>query len=97
ASEHAARAERELRRLEEPPATVAPLAVGDPVQAPTLGLRGTIVGIHGDEAEVAGSSGQRVRIALARLQPHAHVEPEPALVRVRVTAPPDAADELDVR
>jgi DNA mismatch repair protein MutS2 len=71
ASEHASRAERELDSLEEPLAVVAPLAVGDPVHAPTLGVRGTIVAIHGEMAEVAGNSGQRVRIALARLQPHA--------------------------
>jgi DNA mismatch repair protein MutS2 len=97
ASEHAARAERELRSLEEPLPVVVPLAVGDPVEAPTLGLRGTIVGIHGEEAEIAGSSGQRVRIALARLRPHARAEPEPPPIQVRATAPPDAPDELDVR
>ena len=97
ASEHAMRAERELRSLEEPLRLVAPLAVGDPVQAPTLGIRGTIVEIHGDEAEVAGSSGQRVRIALARLQPQASAEPAPAPVHVRSTAATDAADEVDVR
>ena len=39
--------------------------------APALGLRGTIAEIDGDEAEVIGGSGQRVRIALARLQPDA--------------------------
>jgi DNA mismatch repair protein MutS2 len=38
-----------------------------------------------------------VRIALARLQPSARAEPEPAPVRVRSTAAVDAADELDVR
>jgi DNA mismatch repair protein MutS2 len=97
ASEHAARVERELQALEEPPAIEAPLAVGDPVQAPTLGLRGTIVGIDGDVAEVAGSSGQRVQIALARLEPHARTEPEPPQVRVRATVGADAADEIDVR
>ena len=97
ASEHATRAERELRSLEEPLPVVAPLAVGDPVEAPALGLRGTIVEIHGDDAEVAGTSGQRVRIALARLQPDARAEPEPQAVRIRATALPDAPDELDVR
>src|SRR5581483_4183398 len=48
-----------------------PLAVGDPVEAPALGVRGVIAAIAGDEAEVHGDSGQRVRIALARLRPTA--------------------------
>ena len=45
-----------------------PLAVGDPVIAPTLGVRGTITEITGDEAEVHGGK-LRIRVALARLQP----------------------------
>ena len=97
ASEHAARAERELDSLEEPLGVVAPLAVGDPVEAPTLGVRGTIVGIQGRVAEVAGSSGQRIRIELVRLQPHAQPETEPPPVRVHSTAPAHAPDEIDVR
>jgi DNA mismatch repair protein MutS2 len=97
ASEHAARADRELRSLHEPVVAVAPLAAGDPVAAPALGVRGTIAAIHGDEAEVVGASGQRVRIALARLQPEPRSEPQPPPVQVRATAPPDAADEVDVR
>jgi DNA mismatch repair protein MutS2 len=83
--------------LSEPVVAVAPLAPGDPVVAPALGVRGTIVSIDGDEAEVVGSSGQRVRIALARLEPGARREPEPPPVRVRATATADAADEVDVR
>jgi DNA mismatch repair protein MutS2 len=97
ASERAARAERALEALREPVVAVAPLAAGDPVVAPALGVRGTIVSIDGEEAEVVGSSGQRVRIALARLQPEARREPEPPPVRVRATVAPDAADEVDVR
>jgi DNA mismatch repair protein MutS2 len=99
ASEHAARAERELRRREEPIRAPAPLAVGDPVEAPALGVRGTIVGIDGDEAEVAGATGQRVRIALARLQPSAvRAEPSaPPPVQVRTTVTAAAGDEADVR
>jgi DNA mismatch repair protein MutS2 len=97
AGEHADRADRAIRSLEQPVVAVAPLAAGDPVVAPALGVRGTIVAIDGDEAEVAGSSGQRVRIALARLQPQARVEAEPPPVRINATAPADAADEVDVR
>jgi len=97
ASAHASRAERELRVLDSPPAVVVPLAVGDPVEAPALGVRGTIVALDGDEAEVAGAGGQRVRIPLARLQPQAIAEPEPAPIRVRVSTVPDAPDEIDVR
>src|SRR5580765_5214423 len=71
ASTRSARADEALRALHEPPPLTAPLAVGDPVAAPALGLRGTIAEIDGDDAEVIGGSGQRVRISLARLQPDA--------------------------
>src|SRR5262249_2873838 len=72
--------------------------VGDPVEAPDIGVRGVIVAIDGDEAEVAGSSGQRLRIALARLRPSAarSVSDAPP-VRVRATVAPDLHDEIDVR
>src|SRR5580765_2589336 len=101
ASTRAARAEEGLRALHEPPPRTAPLAVGDPVAAPALGLRGSIARIDGDEAEVIGGSGQRVRIALARLQPDAQTDrprdaPEPA-VTVLASARGDVSDELDVR
>jgi DNA mismatch repair protein MutS2 len=99
AVDHLARAERATSRIGEPPAQVAPLAEGDPVEAPELGVRGTIVSIRGDEAEVAGAAGQRVRISLARLRPSAELAttPEPP-VRVNASAlGRDAPDELDVR
>ncbi|HSC92177.1 MAG TPA: Smr/MutS family protein [Gaiellaceae bacterium] len=100
ASTRAARAERELRALEEPLPVLAPLAVGDPVEAPGVGVRGTIAAIDGDEAEVVGVTGQRVRIALSRLRPdaqrHAPAE-EPSVVRVLAVARGDVSDELDVR
>jgi len=98
ASERAANVERELRRLDEPVPQTAPLAVGDPVEAPGIGVRGTIVEIDGDEAEVAGVGGQRVRIALARLRPSAaREEPAAPVVSIRATAATDASDEVDVR
>ena len=101
ASTRAARTEEALRVLHEPPPLTAPLEVGDPVAAPALGLRGTIAAIDGDEAEVIGGSGQRVRIALARLQPDTQADrprdaPEPA-VTVLASARGDVSDELDVR
>jgi DNA mismatch repair protein MutS2 len=97
ASERAQATERALRSL-RPVAPAGPLAVGDPVEAPGLGLRGVIVGVDGDEAEVAGSSGQRVRIALGRLRPAAPAEPTVApQVRVNATAPTAARSEVDVR
>jgi len=100
AAERLDRAEQAVRAVPEPVAQLAPLAAGDPVEAPGLGVRGTIVAIRGDEAEVAGVAGQRVRIPLARLRPSA--EPAPARtdppVRVNATAlGRDAPDELDVR
>jgi DNA mismatch repair protein MutS2 len=98
ASERARRAEEQLGRLAEPVVSTAPLAVGDPVEAPDIGVRGTIVAIHGEDAEVAGATGQRLRIALGRLRPSA-APPEPAAqpVQVRATAATDLRDELDVR
>src|SRR5207344_2238 len=55
--------------LTEPPVpTTRPLAVGDPVIAPSLGVRGTITEIANEEAEVRGGT-LRIRVPLARLQP----------------------------
>jgi len=66
--------------------------------APGIGVRGTIVEIHGNDAEVAGATGQRVRIALERLHPSAErPAPEVPAVRVRATVSPDLRDEVDVR
>ncbi len=97
ASARAGRAERALRSL-EPVQAVAPLAVGDPVEAPALGVRGVIARIAGDEAEVHGDSGQRVRIALTRLRPSAGSSERSApAVRVNTTAPIDPRHEIDVR
>jgi DNA mismatch repair protein MutS2 len=98
ASARAARAEQALHRLDAPPVATAPLAVGDPVEAPSIGVRGTIVGIQGSDAEVAGLTGQRVRIALDRLRPsrERRERTEPA-VTIRATAAADVRDELDVR
>jgi DNA mismatch repair protein MutS2 len=98
ASERVRRAARELSSLE----TVArrgPLGVGDPVIAPSLGVRGVIAEIAGDEAEVHAGA-LRVRVPLARLSPdpqgRATVSAEPD-VKVRASAPSDVSDELDVR
>jgi DNA mismatch repair protein MutS2 len=94
------RAEHALRALDEPLPLLAPLAVGDPVEAPAIGVRGTIAAIDGDEAEVVGVGGHRVRIALARLRPSAQEmrrEEEPPAVRVVAAARSDVSDELDVR
>ena len=101
ASTRAARADQALRALDEPIPLQAPLAVGDPVEAPSIGLRGTITAIDEGEAEVAGFSGQRVRIALTRLQAaRRRDEPEPEdrpAVQVLASARSDVSDELDVR
>jgi DNA mismatch repair protein MutS2 len=99
ATELASRAERALGDLGAPLPVTAPLAVGDPVEAPEVGVRGTIASIRGDEAEVIGAAGQRVRIPLARLRPSRERAPEergPA-VRVRTSASSDVSDQLDVR
>jgi DNA mismatch repair protein MutS2 len=101
ASERAARAERAVRALDEPLQLRAPLAVGDPVEAPEIGLRGTITTIDGDEAEVVGTRGQRVRLALARLRPDPRGgdddETRRPAVQVLAAARSDVTDEIDVR
>jgi DNA mismatch repair protein MutS2 len=100
ASKRATRAEAAIRSLDRPLPPSGPLAVGDPVEAPALGVRGTIAGIDGDEAEIVGARGQRIRIALSRLRPDAQSEASddttPA-VRVVASARADVSDELDVR
>jgi DNA mismatch repair protein MutS2 len=57
--------------------------------------------IDGDDAEVVGAAGQRVRIALARLSPDPQgsrpTESSPPAVRVVASARGDVSDELDVR
>jgi len=100
ASARAARTERALRALDQPLPLQGPLAVGDPVEAPAVGVRGTIAAIDGDEAEVVGTGGHRVRIALGRLRPDARgarpLEDSPP-VRILATASADVSAELDVR
>src|SRR5262249_34633741 len=100
ASERGRRTEQVLREL-RPVTTTAPLAVGDPVEAPDAGVRGTIASIQGDTAEVLGASGLRLKIPLARLRPSAS-RPEPEVlvepaVRVNAAARGDVSDQLDVR
>ncbi|HXV33675.1 MAG TPA: Smr/MutS family protein [Gaiellaceae bacterium] len=97
ASERAAQAQEALRAL-RPVALQGPLAPGDPVTAPDLGVRGTVAAIEGDEAEVVGLGGQRVRIPVARLQAdeRPQAEPEPA-VKVVAGARSDVSDQLDLR
>ena len=92
------RAEQALRTLDEPLPVLAPLAAGDPVEAPELGVRGTIAAIDGDEAEVVGAGGQRVRIALARLRPsRAAPSREPSRGAAERARAQRRSDELDVR
>ena len=98
ASDRAARAERAIRALDEPLPLTGPLAEGDPVEAPTLGVHGTIAAIEGDEAEVVGPAGHRLRVPLARLRPSRQREPEAETpVKIVAAARADMTDELDVR
>jgi len=101
ASERATRAQRSLSQLDEPLPVTGPLAVGDPVVAPGLGVRGTIAEIAGDEATVLGSGGLRVKVPLERLQPSREPAsagaPEPPAVTVRAMVQNDVPDELDLR
>jgi DNA mismatch repair protein MutS2 len=98
ASDRVRRAATELSGLETVRRS-GPLGIGDPVVATSLGVRGVIVEIAGDEAEVHAGT-LRVRVPLSRLSPdpqgRAHVSPEPD-VQVRASSPSDVRDELDVR
>ena len=99
ASTRAAQAEQALRALDQPLPLTGPLAAGDPVEAPGLGVHGTIAAIEGDEAEVVGPAGHRLRLPLARLRPSARRERDDGETPVRVVAAArsDVSDELDVR
>jgi DNA mismatch repair protein MutS2 len=99
ASTRAAQAEQALLALDQPLPLTGPLAAGDPVEAPSLGVHGTIAAIEGDEAEVVGPAGHRLRLPLAQLRPSARREREDAETPVRVIAAArsDVSDELDVR
>jgi DNA mismatch repair protein MutS2 len=101
ASERAEAAERAIQAFDSPLPLTGPLAAGDPVEAPTLGVHGTIAAIEGDEAEVVGPAGHRLRVPLARLRPSARREPQPddaeTPVRMLAAARGDVSDELDVR
>ncbi|HEV8461373.1 MAG TPA: Smr/MutS family protein [Gaiellaceae bacterium] len=99
ATDRAGRAERALADLSGPLPLTVPLAEGDPVEAPDVGVRGTIASIRGDEAEVVGAAGQRVRLPLARLRPSRERAPEERgpVVQVRTSARSDVSDQVDVR
>jgi DNA mismatch repair protein MutS2 len=100
ASERAARAGRAIRDADEPLPQTAPLAAGDPVVAPELGVRGTLVEVGPTDAVVIGRGGLRVRVPVARLRPDRDAAAEGVVeqaVTVRATTPADAPDELDVR
>lgn len=100
ASERAGKAEKALRSLRRPVPLQRPLAPGDPVEVPDLGVRGTIAAIEGDEAEVVGVGGQRVRISVTRLSADDRgggAEERRSTVRVVAAARSDVPDELDLR
>ena len=74
-----------------------PFAVGDPVTAPSLGLRGTIASLSGANAEVHGGT-LRVRVPLSGLEHDARGVPRssPRDVSIRAS-PPQVEAEFDVR
>jgi DNA mismatch repair protein MutS2 len=92
-------AARGLADLSGPAPFEGQLAVGDPVEAPDFGVRGTIAALRGGDAEVVGAAGQRIRIPVERLRPSRERAPEeraPA-VSVRAAARGDVSDQVDVR
>jgi DNA mismatch repair protein MutS2 len=100
AADRATRAQRSLARLDAPLSASAPLAVGDPVVAAEIGVRGTIAEITGTDATVLGRGGLRVRVPLERLRPDRDggaTEPAEAAVTVRAMVQNDIPDEIDLR
>ena len=100
AAERSARAGRALRDADAPLPVSAPLAPGDPVVSPALGVRGTIAEIVRDDAVVVGRGGLRVRVPVARLQPDGDPQQDVAQeqgVTIRTPTPADAPSELDLR
>lgn len=100
ASERAARAAESLEAAGEPLALTAPLSPGDPVVAPSLGVRGTIAEVTRDEAVVVGRGGLRVRVPLDRLSYDRDGRadlPDDQPVTFHAPTPTDAASELDLR
>ncbi len=100
AAERSTRARHALARADQPVPQTTPLAVGDPVVAPAIGVRGTVTEISGEEATVLGAGGLRVRIPLERLQPDRdtpNTADAVAAIKVPLLAPADAPFELDLR
>jgi len=102
AVERAASTGRAIAATEPPPLeALAPLELGDPVVAPGLGVRGTVIELDGDEATVIGSGGLRVRIPIHRLRPDrdatSHTRQAPPAVTIPALAPADVPVELDLR
>ncbi len=101
AADRAARASRALAQLDDPLPLAAPLAAGDPVVAPDLGVRGTIAEIVGGEATVLGRGGLRIRVPLDHLHPDRDAkragDPEAPAVTVRAMIQNDLPDEIDLR
>jgi DNA mismatch repair protein MutS2 len=99
ASAAAARARTRLDDALRPPRRAGPVAVGDRVLDPELGVRGRVLSVSGSTAEVQGP-GARLRLPADRLVPDPtapDVVAEPA-VRVDVALPAGAAaPEVDVR
>ncbi len=99
ASKHTRRAaELVVEAISTPIPMRQPLAPGDPVQAPALGIRGTITEISGGIAEVQNGS-LRVRVPVDRLEPDGQprdrrLDARP--VRINVGAPQDVPDRLDM-
>jgi DNA mismatch repair protein MutS2 len=88
-----------LAAMSRPIGPAAPLAVGDMVLDPLLGVRGRVVALEGGQAEVQGPTA-RLRVPAERLvQERAAPEPAaPPPVRVDVVARPGAAaPEIDIR
>ena len=101
AARRATRAGQAIADTDQPLLPLVPLAVGDPVTAPAIGVRGTILELSGSEATVIGIGGLRVRIPIEQLRPDRDAatlsQQAPPAVRVPNVAPTDVPFELDLR
>jgi DNA mismatch repair protein MutS2 len=79
----------------EPRAPAAPPAVGSRVRIESLGLEGTVVALHGDDAEVE-ARGKRLRVRAGNIRVVDAPAPTGGGVTVAVAANTEAPQELNV-
>ncbi len=99
ASAHAAAASQEIDAFHDPPVGSGPIAPGDAVVAPAIGIRGTVIELGPAEATVLGRGGLRARVPIEQLRRDAGPGSEHTTEAVTVHAevPVGSPSEVDLR